>query len=138
MKKPKNEAKADEEAASSSDHSYHRSVTTAGRKTKAQQVNKTINDYKMVLDRMCTVKGSPEKVIDLVKGDNEDVVKCLVKYSGNDTTEWVLADDIRRTHPLLLIDYYETRIILRKNQCEMAFDCSATASSRKLVMIKSK
>lgn len=86
--------------------------------------------------------GSPEKVLDLIKRDNDGDVKCLVKYKGLPQPKWILADEIRYTHPLLLIDYYETRIILRKNQCDMAFDCTGAAASssenRKLIVITSK
>lgn len=84
-----------------------------------------------------TIHSKPEKVLDLVKRDEKGEVKCLVKYKGIASPEWVSAEDIRKLYPLLLIDYYETRIILRKNQCEMAFDCT-TPSDRKLVVITSK
>lgn len=83
--------------------------------------------------------GTPEKVLDLIKRDNNGDVKCLVKYKGVPQAKWIFADEIRYTHPLLLINYYETRIILRKTQCDMAFDCANTApENRKLVVVTSK
>lgn len=88
------------------------------------------------LTEMRTIRPTPEKVLDLSR-DAKDEVKCLVKYKGVAEPEWILADAIRRSHPLLLIDYYETRIILRKDKCVMAFDCTAP-SDRKLVVITSK
>lgn len=81
----------------------------------------------------------PEQVLDLVKRDGNGDVKCLVKYKGVPQAKWILADEIRYTHPLLLINYYETRIILRKTQCDMAFDRTESApENRKLIVITSK
>lgn len=81
----------------------------------------------------------PEQVLDLVKRDGSGDVKCLVKYKGVPQSKWILAEEIRYTHPLLLINYYETRIILRKTQCDMAFDRTDSApENRKLIVITSK
>lgn len=87
-----------------------------------------------------TTYGTPEKVLDLVKRDDSGDVKCLVKYKGEPEAKWILADEIRYTHPLLLINYYETRIILRKTQCDMAFDSAPDSApeNRKLIVITSK
>lgn len=49
------------------------------------------------------------KVIDLVKNDNM-MTKCLVEYTDTRTRKWIAADDIRKSNPRLLIDYYESRI----------------------------
>lgn len=79
----------------------------------------------------------PEKVLDLITrdgSDGSDGNKCLVKYIDNATPEWVPARDIRQTHPLLLIDYYETRVILRQNEQQLAFDCT-TSTDRQLVPV---
>lgn len=98
---------------------------------------KTAAPIRTELGETRPINSCPEKVLDLVKRDEIGEVKCLVKYKGISTPEWVSADDIRKSYPLLLIDYYETRIILRKTQCEMAFDYT-TPSDRKLVVITSK
>lgn len=146
-----------------SDHSYHSTKATDPTESDTVQRMKKSNDSHASIEpntsavvtnqqpqqqqqqqqrknqNTLLTNGTPEKVLDLIKRDNNDHVKCLVKYKGLAKAQWVLADEIRRTHPLLLIDYYETRIILRKNQCEMAFDCTDTATTnRKLVVVTAK
>lgn len=75
-----------------------------------------------------------EKIVDLIRWDDRGEVQCLIKYKGITTPEWVSLDDVKKCYPLLLIDYYETRIILRKQQCQMAFE-RTNAATRKLVVI---
>lgn len=50
------------------------------------------------------------KVIDLVKNDDSSITKCLVEYTDTRTRKWIAADDIRKSNPRLLIEYYESRI----------------------------
>lgn len=50
------------------------------------------------------------KIIDLVKNDNNSTTKCLVENTDTKTREWIAVEDIRIAHPLLLINYYESRI----------------------------
>lgn len=111
------------------DHNYHSSSESDTQMENASTLNSQANAK--------ILKGDVEKVLDLVKRDLEGGPKCLVKYKGNATPEWVPAADIRKSCPLLLIEYYETRIVLRKKKCEMAFDCTVPAS-RKLVVVTSK
>lgn len=82
-------------------------------------------------------KADAERILDLIRWDANSEVKCLVKYKGIEKPRWVPVDDIKRSHPTLLIDYYETRIILRKQQCEMAFERTTNPHAvRKLVVIQ--
>lgn len=112
------------------DHNYHNP-------SKDDMKIETSAKIATISNKSKEIRSTPERVLDLVKRDEKDEVKCLVKYKGIASPEWVSAHDIRKLYPLLLIDYYETRIILRKNQIEMAFDCT-TPSDRKLVVITSK
>lgn len=127
------------------DHNYHNALKAISNlqtsaKVSTQTSSRTTPKTptgRTKLENRRTIKSNPEKVLDLVRSDERGDVNCLVKYEGIGTPEWVSAREIRKSHPLLLIDYYETRIILRKHQCEMAFDCT-TPSVRKLVVIASK
>lgn len=77
-----------------------------------------------------------ERILDLIRWDSKSEVKCLVKYKGITKPQWVPVDQIKRTDPMPLINYYETRIILRKKKYEMAFERSVTSTAqRKLVVI---
>lgn len=85
-----------------------------------------------------TVRADVERILDLIRWDAKSEVKCLVKYKGITKPQWVPVNEIKRTDPMPLIDYYESRIILRKKQCEMHFDRTASsATQRKLVVVKS-
>lgn len=89
------------------------------------------------IDKNVTVRADAERILDLIRWDANSEVKCLVKYKGIEKPRWVPVDDIKRVHPTLLIDYYETRIILRKQQCEMAFERTTSPHAvRKLVVIQ--
>lgn len=131
--------KAEPNVKSKNDHTYQKSTTYKEQKTTktSRKSIKTATSVPKHLPEMQTIEKCPEKVLDLVKRDDKGEVECLVKYKGASKPEWILAANIRKSYPLLLIDYYETRIILRKNQYEMAFDCTAP-SDRKLVVITSK
>lgn len=76
-----------------------------------------------------------ERIIDMMRLSETSDMKCLVKFKQHEKPKWVLADKIKRTHPLLVIEYYETRIILRKRTHEMAFERNAPPNARKLVII---
>lgn len=133
-------------ASVASDHSYHTPIDKIQTKRDAQEPSTSHMNHAVEQKtpekqqpQQPFINGTPEKILDLIKRDSNGDVKCLVKYKGMDAAKWILADEIRYKYPLLLIDYYETRIILRKNQCEMAFDCTEKATDkRKLVVITSK
>lgn len=89
------------------------------------------------IDKNETIQADAERILDLIRWDANSEVKCLVKYKGIEKPRWVPVDDIKGSHPTLLIDYYETRIILRKQQCEMAFERTTNPHAvRKLVVIQ--
>lgn len=50
------------------------------------------------------------KILDLVKSDDNSMAKCLVECMDTHTREWIAVDDIKKSYPRLLIDYYESRI----------------------------
>ncbi|XP_031616853.1 heterochromatin protein 1-like [Contarinia nasturtii] len=77
-----------------------------------------------------------ERILDLVRWDKRKEVKCLVKYKGIIKPQWIPIDEIKRTHPIQLIDYYETRVELRKKKYTMKFEEKSTKTTqRKLVVI---
>lgn len=132
-------------ASVASDHSYHSTQSIDKKKSVKKEQQASTSNMSHTNEQITSVMatnqsyGTPEKILDLIKRDSNGDIKCLVKYKDMDTAKWILADEIRYKYPLLLIDYYETRIILRKTQCEMAFDCTDKATEkRKLVVITSK
>lgn len=123
------------------------SENTAQQTTSAPDHNYSKNDPNVQtnvanLQSQCdennaTVQADVERILDLVRWDAKSEVKCLVKYKGITKPQWVPVDEIRRTHPIPLINYYETRIVLRKKQYEMAFERSSSSpAQRKLVVIQ--
>lgn len=116
-----------------SDHSYQ---DVKPKKEEGSGAAQQANGFNVPSHSVSISNFTPEKVLDLIKRDNDDI-KCLVKFKGLPQAKWISADEIRYTHPLLLIDYYETRIILRKKQCEMAFDCTDAASENRKLVVKS-
>lgn len=120
------------------DHNYN--------KTETNTENMAQNGQNVTIEKVCqgdketTVQADGpkfvERILDLIRWDAKSEVKCLVKYKGITKPRWVPVDQIKRTDPIPLINYYETRIILRKKQCEMAFERTVTsAAQRKLVVI---
>lgn len=86
------------------------------------------------------LKAQVEKILELIRWDAKGEVQCLIKYKGITKPEWVAVDLIKRQYPLLLIKYYETRVVLRTKQCEMIFEPNTTNKSqeRKLIVITTK
>lgn len=118
------------------DHNYNRHENT---ETNQMAIENNIPNTVLPNqnDKNVTIQADAERILDLIRWDANSEVKCLVKYKGIEKPRWVPVDDIKRVHPTLLIDYYETRIILRKQQCEMAFERTTSPHSvRKLVVIQ--
>lgn len=112
------------------DHDYHNNNFET-------QANPFDNLGKTV-QKQTKSKRNPEQVLDLVKfNGGEEEAKCLVKYKNNATPEWVPLIDIRKSHPRLLIDYYESRVILQKNELRLAFD-RTKASGQQLIVTSPK
>lgn len=87
-------------------------------------------------DKATTGPADVEKILDLIRWDEKSAVKCLVKFKGITKPQWVNVDEIKRTDPIRLIDYYETRVILRKKQYQMAFERTASSpDQRKLIVM---
>lgn len=63
---------------------------------------------KAAADHMNT--NTPIRIIDLTKSDDNATARCLVEYKETGTNKWITVDEIRRSYPRLLIDYYESRI----------------------------
>lgn len=115
----------------STDHNYHTKIEQTkehkiegGQSTAVPKIN-------------VALKAQVEKILELIRWDAKGEVQCLIKYKGIKKPEWVAVDIIKRQYPLLLIKYYETRVILRTKQCEMVFEPNTTNKSqeRKLVVI---
>lgn len=116
------------------DHNYNKNEAN-GKNTKKHEQGSAADACQS--DKNATTPADVEQILDLIKWDAKSEVKCLVKYKGITKPQWMPVDEIKRTNPIPLIDYYETRIVLRKKQYEMVFERTATSSAqRKLIVIQ--
>lgn len=114
----------------------HDDTSKKENKTPKQQKTKALVRPKPK-PKTVALKADVDKILELIRWDAKDEIQCLIKYKGITKPEWVPVELIKKRYPLLLIQYYETRIILRKKQCEMAFESNGQRKSteRKLVVI---
>lgn len=68
-------------------------------------------------DRIMTEeKGPVQSVLDVIKCGNDSEPMCKVKYEHPPSIAWIPLTAVRQSYPILLIDYYASRIIFQRDR----------------------